>query len=259
MEKINLFDIDLDNVTLDEAVDLIEGACQSGEFAQVSFMNADCFNILHRDAAYRTAITESKMVFGDGIGVKLGAFFTGQAIRDNVNGTDLYPLLCQRAVKQGWRLFYLGATEESNARIVRNSLARFSGLQIAGRHHGYFSADDIPKILDLIEASQCDLLLVAFGAPRQELWIRDHRERLQNSVKVALGVGGLFDYVEPDQGEEGGIPRAPHWVRRIYMEWFYRMLQEPGRLWKRYLVGNPLYLWRLIRWKWRRQSLRYRN
>ncbi len=114
-------------------------------------------------------------------------------------------------------------------------------VQVAGFHHGYFAPGDERKIVETIRESGAHLLLVAFGAPRQDIWINQHIGDL--GTRVAIGVGGLFDFYS------GRLPRAPLWMREIGFEWLYRMIQEPGRLWKRYLVGNCVFLFRVIKEK----------
>ncbi|OQY29447.1 MAG: hypothetical protein B6244_03475 [Candidatus Cloacimonetes bacterium 4572_55] len=253
-KKLILLDIFIDNLTMDEAIQKIEEICNGDRLHQISFVNAACFNISFKDAEYRDILIRSDYLFGDGSGVRYGAKMTGQRIKDNVNGTDMYPRLCRRAAEKGWRIFYLGASEDSNERIVRDSLRRYPKLQVSGRQNGYFSLDQTHEVIERIKASNCDILLVAFGAPRQEKWIDQHKDTLKNSVKAIIGVGGLFDYVNRDAEKSAGIPRAPIWIRKIGFEWVYRLIQEPKRMWKRYVLGNPLYLWRVFLWSIRNRD-----
>ncbi|HNW79296.1 MAG TPA: WecB/TagA/CpsF family glycosyltransferase, partial [Candidatus Competibacteraceae bacterium] len=118
------------------------------------------------------------------------------------------------------------------------------GLVIAGTQHGYFSPAEEGEIIARINASGAGVLLVAFGVPRQELWLAEHHEVLLPPVR--MGVGGLFDFYS------GRIPRAPLWLREIGLEWVWRLIQEPGRMWRRYILGNPLFLYRV--WKQARQE-----
>lgn len=112
------------------------------------------------------------------------------------------------------------------------------GIQIAGCHHGYYAAEEEAEVIAEIARSGADILLVAFGAPKQDKWISEHQEAL--GVPVAIGVGGLFDFYS------GRISRAPQWIREMGMEWLYRLLMEPARLWKRYVIGNGLFLMRVF-------------
>jgi N-acetylglucosaminyldiphosphoundecaprenol N-acetyl-beta-D-mannosaminyltransferase len=116
-------------------------------------------------------------------------------------------------------------------------LQRYPGLEIAGARDGYFRPEEEGAVIEAINGSGARILLVAFGAPRQELWIARWRDRL--APPVAMGVGGLFDFYS------GRIPRAPVWMREIGLEWVFRLMQEPGRMWRRYVIGNPLFLYRV--------------
>jgi N-acetylglucosaminyldiphosphoundecaprenol N-acetyl-beta-D-mannosaminyltransferase len=115
---------------------------------------------------------------------------------------------------------------------------RYPGLTVSGTQHGYYEAAETTQVKARIRAAQADVLLVAMGAPKQELWIRQHAE--ETGVKVALGVGGLFDFYG------GRIERAPVWMREIGMEWLFRLGKEPRRMWKRYLVGNAVFAARIL-------------
>ncbi len=123
------------------------------------------------------------------------------------------------------------------ADVARWLAKHYPGVEVAGFRHGYFAAGEEAEVIEEIRDSGADLVLVAFGAPRQELWIRRNLSRL--GAKVVIGVGGLLDFFS------GRIPRAPRWVRKLGMEWCYRLCQEPKRLWRRYLVGNVVFLARL--------------
>jgi len=237
LPRISLLGIPVDNVTLPEAVEAIVDALDGNEPMQVSFVNADCVNLAFRRADYRQALVESDMVFADGIGVRLAGKMMGQKVVDNVNGTDLFPVLASALEDTGKKIYLLGGKPGVADDVALWLLNRFPGLEIAGYRDGYFSADEEEQVIEDIRTSGADLILVALGAPRQELWIRRVLPRL--GVKVAIGVGGLFDFFS------GRIPRAPRWIREAGFEWAFRLYQEPGRLWKRYLIGNTLFLARL--------------
>jgi N-acetylglucosaminyldiphosphoundecaprenol N-acetyl-beta-D-mannosaminyltransferase len=202
-------------------------------------VNADGVNIAFRNPEYRAALQQSDMVFADGIGVKLAGEVLGQLVADNVNGTDLFPLLMGALQGTGKWIYLLGGRPGVTEGVVRSLTKNFPGVKIAGWRHGYYSAEEEGQVIADIRRSGADLMLVAFGAPRQELWIHRHLGAL--GAKVVIGVGGLFDFFS------GRIPRAPRWVRRLGMEWCYRLYREPGRLWRRYLVGNVVFLARLTK------------
>jgi N-acetylglucosaminyldiphosphoundecaprenol N-acetyl-beta-D-mannosaminyltransferase len=143
------------------------------------------------------------------------------------------------AAEHGFRLFLLGGRPGVAAAAADAMRQRCSGLHIAGTHDGYFHEADTPQVIAAVNQARPDVLLVGFGVPRQELWLSKHRDQLHATVR--MGVGGLFDYYS------GRIPRAPQWLREIGLEWVWRLWQEPGRLWKRYIIGNPLFLYRVWR------------
>jgi exopolysaccharide biosynthesis WecB/TagA/CpsF family protein len=186
-------------------------------------------------------------VYPDGIGVRLAAQMFGNGVEENINGTDLFPLLCQRLAGTSHGIFLLGAREGLAEKVAENMTERYPGITFAGCQHGYFTAENEDEVINQINASGASILLVALGAPQQELWLARNRDRL--NVSVMMGVGGLFDYYS------GRIERAPVWIREIGLEWFWRLLQEPGRMWQRYVIGNPLFLYRVWRQKKRNGSV----
>lgn len=227
------------NFTMNEAIEKILELMLGSQASQICFINADCANIAWTDSEYMKILQGSRFNFADGIGLKIAGRITEHQIKQNVNGTDLFPRLVKEMSESDLSVYFLGATAEVNESLRQKIGAAFPGLRIAGGHHGFFQPADEKAIIAEINRIQPDLLLVAFGAPRQEKWINRNLPHL--NVKVAMGVGGLFDFYS------GRIQRAPVWMREIGMEWFYRFLQEPQRMWKRYFVGNALFLYRVIR------------
>jgi exopolysaccharide biosynthesis WecB/TagA/CpsF family protein len=203
------------------------------------YVNADCLNLAWSDRDYRQALQAADLLLPDGSGVALAARLTGQSLIENLNGTDMFLPLCEQAVANGWRVWFLGGRPEVNAGLLENLKQRMPALQIAGHKHGYFDPQSEAEIVQQIRADQPDLLFVAMGAPMQERWIAKYADSLQ--VPVMLGVGGLFDFYS------GRIPRAPYLLRKWGLEWTWRLLQEPLRLWRRYLIGNPLFVLRTLR------------
>ena len=237
--RISLFGIPIDNVTLEEAVEIIVERLDGDVAQQVSFVNADCVNVACRQPEYLAALQNSDLVFADGIGVRLAGDVLGQPVADNVNGTDLFPMLAAALAGSGKRIYLLGGRPGVAEGVVRYLATNFPGVEVAGWRNGYFSAAEEAEVIADIRRSGADLVLVAFGAPRQETWIRNNLHKL--GAKVVIGVGGLFDFFS------GRIPRAPRWMRKLGMEWCYRLYREPGRMWRRYLVGNVVFMVRLAR------------
>lgn len=235
--SISIHGIRLVNLAMDEALAAIEAALAARQPTRISFVNADCINIAAVDASYRETLASTDWAFIDGIGMRIAGRIMDQPVRDNVNGTDLFPRLCESLAQQGQRLFLYGAQPGVAAAAAEWAQARFPGLQICGARDGYHPAHAEAEVVAGIRASGADVVLVALGAPRQEAWIA--RNMAASGAIVALGVGGLFDYYS------GRIPRAPLWMRRLGLEWLFRLIQEPRRLWRRYVVGNVVFLGRI--------------
>lgn len=212
---------------------------EQGERQKVFFMNADCFNLNTQQPEYAKALKEAHWLLPDGSGVALAGWLTGQRLLENLNGTDLFPDLCALSEQKKWKVFFLGARSEVVDALCENIKCQYPQLQIHGSHSGFFTPEQTPDIVAKIAGA--DLLFVGMGAPLQEQWIQKHWDNLE--VSAAFAVGGLFDFYS------GRIARAPLLWRRLGVEWIWRMLQEPGRLWRRYLLGNPLFLYRVLRWR----------
>jgi len=237
----HVFGIRILNSTMPCVLDGIEETLATGRQTTIAFVNADCLNKCFSDMRYHRTLQEMHQVYPDGIGVRLAAQMFGNGVEDNINGTDLFPQLCARLAAGSCGIFLLGARAGVARVAADNMLSRYPGLVISGCHHGYFSADEEGDVIRKINKSGAAVVLVAFGAPRQEIWLSENHGRLQASVLI--GVGGLFDFYS------GAVKRAPVWLREVGLEWAWRLLQEPGRMWRRYVIGNPLFLYRVWRQK----------
>ncbi|MCB1734808.1 MAG: WecB/TagA/CpsF family glycosyltransferase [Gammaproteobacteria bacterium] len=239
-DEIRILGIDIDNLTMDEAIETMLAVVDQDRPQQLCFVNADCFNIAARNDVYRQCLKDAQWVFADGIGVKLAGKILNRDIKQNVNGTDLFPRLCDAMQGTDKSLYLLGARPGIAQAVAEWVAEHYPDCRIAGHHHGYLKDDSEEQaVLADIRESGADMLMVAFGAPRQDLWVAEH---LQDSgVKLAMGVGGLFDFYS------GRIARAPQWMREMALEWLFRFLQEPRRMWRRYFVGNFVFLIHIYR------------
>ncbi len=232
------------NASFDEAVALLDRAIQeSPERARsVFFVNAHTLNTAMADPEYHALLNEADYVFGDGTGVRWAArFLKGVELRDNLNGTDFVPRLLTDLGGKGYRYYMLGTNQENLEAAVAHVQAEFPGWELAGYHHGFLEPSDHAAMIDEINASGSQMLLVAMGNPKQEQWIMEHLGELR--VPLCLGIGALFDYWS------GAIERAPEWIRKIGYEWLYVTVHQRHKV-GRYLVGNPLFLMRLAKSKW---------
>lgn len=203
----------------------------------VCYVNADCLNLAARDRRYRAILQGAEVVYADGMGVVWASRLTERPLPERITLGECLPDLCRIAEAEGLRLFFLGGLPGVARRAAARLRREFPRLAIVGTHHGYSaSAEEDEAVLAQIRAARPHLVLVGLGAPRQEKWMWQHREDLD--VPVLWGVGGLFDYYA------GRVPRAPVWVGRAGFEWLFRLWLEPGRLWRRYVLGNAYFILR---------------
>jgi len=203
----------------------------------VYIANAHTLNLACEDPAYRAVLNAADTVFGDGTGVRWAARWQGKKMIDNLVGTDLLPFFFVNTMERSYRYFLLGAQSDVVERAAAHLTRTFPGLNIVGHQTGHYDEDEHDDVLARINAARPDILMVGMGNPVQEWWIHNNRARL-TSVKLAVGVGGLFDHWG------GVLTRAPRWVRRNGFEWVQLMLQQPHK-WRRYLIGNPKFLVRV--------------
>ncbi|ROS01504.1 exopolysaccharide biosynthesis WecB/TagA/CpsF family protein [Sinobacterium caligoides] len=232
-----LFGVHIDNVSESEALDWTLQSAATGDKRSAYFANTHLLNNAYQDPSFVEIINSADRVFADGSGVRVAAKHLRQPLQDNINGTDLFPELCRRAEQQGHSIFFLGATQTILDDLVKHIKQQYPNICIAGTQQGYFNHQHCDEVIQRINDSHCRILLVGFGVPLQERWLALNRYRL--AVPVTLAVGGLFDFYS------GRISRAPKQLRQHGTEWLWRLAMEPKRLWRRYLIGNPLFIYRL--------------
>lgn len=207
----------------------------------VMYVNVHSMNLQHDDCAYARVLEDADVVYCDGTGVRLAARLTGSPLPARMTGADWISDLCRAAVREGASLFLLGGAPgvaDDAARILRN---RFPGLQIVGAAPGYGLDRGTVKRLNELRP---DIVLVGMGSPTQEKWIARHRYEID--VPVLWAVGALFDFVT------GRVRRGPSWMTEHGLEWVCRLVVEPRKLWRRYLIGNPRFMFRVLRARLRR-------
>jgi len=210
----------------------------------VMYTNAHAVNLAQHDPRFREALNSADVVFCDGQGVRLAAALLGCPLPARFTPPDWIHQLASLCAQRQYRLFLLGAKPGVAEHAARRLQDGFPDLQVT-THHGYFDAGGNEAVLGLINASGAHVLLVGMGMPLQEQWIRDNLPRL--TVNVAMSVGALFDYLG------GGVTRGPRWLTDHGFEWLCRLWFEPRRLWRRYLVGNPAFVWLVLR-QWLRHT-----
>jgi N-acetylglucosaminyldiphosphoundecaprenol N-acetyl-beta-D-mannosaminyltransferase len=234
---VDIIGITFVDMAFDEALAELARAVDERARKTVHFANAATLNLAADDAHYRVTLNDADYVYGDGTGVRWAARLRGVKLQSNLNGTDLVPALIEG--RPGIRVFLLGGTDELIEAAARQFRKHFPQANLVGAHHGYFDHADSGEIIAHINSTQPDLLLVGFGNPLQERWIARHRHLLD--VPLTAGVGGLFAYWA------GTLTRAPEVYRRLGMEWLHILQKQPHKA-RRYLIGNPLFLLRMMSW-----------
>lgn len=236
---VTIFGVPFTDLSYAESVDALGAMLQSGVAHQVVLANAHTLNVAYRDPEYRRRLQRASLVLRDGSGVKLAARAAGRPLSHNFVGTDFVPMVLGELARSPLRLYLFGGTPGVAEAAGRELERRCERLQVVGTQHGYVPKAAWETVTSDVDRAGTDVLLVALGNPLQEAWIADHLPQLD--VRLAIGVGALFDYLA------GVVPRAPNWMRAAGVEWAFRLGLEPRRLWRRYVVGNPLFIYRLIR------------
>jgi len=202
-----------------------------------SAVNGNVLSVYARDADLRAAFARVDAIAADGVPIMMGAkWLHGVTIPDRAATTDLFHDLDRAAEAEGLSMFFLGATDAENAKAVEQVRARYPGLRIAGRHHGYFGQEDEDRIVAEVLAADTDILWVALGVPREDMFVARNLDRLVGLTWVKT-CGGLFNFLS------GTNSRAPRWMRDNGLEWLYRTMLEPRRLFWRYLTTNVHAMW----------------
>jgi len=221
---------------IDELIDSI----QEKQIKLLAFANAHTLNISYENKEYQKTL-QKFLVLNDGIGVDLASkLLYNKNFEENLNGTDFMPAFFN-ALPPGTKLFFLGSVEKNIQLAAENFIKTYPNLNLVGIHNGYFTDDSI--IINIINEKNPDILVVGFGNPLQEFWIEKNSTEINSSL--IIGVGAFFDFYS------GEINRAPKIVRKIHLEWLFRLLLEPKRLWKRYVLGNFLFIFRVFKQKFK--------
>lgn len=236
----SIFGLNINNVTMDDAIDLLLPKQKTGQPSDrcktACFVNVNSVNQCASNPRLQASINASDYCFADGSGIRLAAKHLNINIADNINGTDMLPILCQRLQAEDKSLYLLGASPGIANKTAQRLQKNFPKLRIVGVRHGFFSQQQNQQEIDLINQANADLLLVALGSPHQEHWLQQNAPQLNCSTAIA--VGGLFDFFA------GKFSRAPLWMRELGLEWVWRLYQDPATKFNRYVIGNPIFLYR---------------
>jgi exopolysaccharide biosynthesis WecB/TagA/CpsF family protein len=221
------------------ALDAVEKLYERERSAFIAHVNAHTLNSAFENPSYREVLRRADLVLNDGKGVLLAARLLGSNLPADLNGNFFSPLVLQMAAERGWPVFLLGARPGVADTAARNLARRSPQLRVVGTRDGFFSVEEEDDVVAQIRESGAGLLMVAMGNPAQERWLDRWMDKTE--ARLGIGVGAFLDF------QAGAVRRAPHWMNRIGLEWLYRLYKEPRRMWRRYLIGNPRFLLRVLR------------
>lgn len=233
-KRIPFLNTEIDNVTMEEAVECVKILAREGKNAYVVTPNVDHIVKLEKDAEFANIYKDADLILADGKPLLWFAKGLGTPIVEKVSGSDLFPLVCEMAAKEGFRVFFFGAAEGVAGKAALVLQKRYPGLEVAGTYSPEYGFEKdsakVEQMCSIINEACPDILFVGLGAPKQEKFFYAIRDKV--NVHVALHIGASFDFVA------GNIKRAPKWMSRMGLEWFYRLCKEPKRMFKRYLIDD---------------------
>ncbi|GLT21217.1 UDP-N-acetyl-D-mannosamine transferase [Zoogloea oryzae] len=224
----------VDNLNMEETLGVVEGFIHAGTPHQHVVVNVDKIVKASRDPALRQIINDCDLINADGMPVVWASRLLGKPLKERVTGVDLFEALMAQAAKKGWRVYLLGAREEVVSGVARLYPARYPGLTIAGYRNGYWKPEEEAQVVEQIAAARADILFVAISSPKKEAFLARYQAAMK--IPFAMGVGGTFDVAV------GLVKRAPVWMQNAGLEWFYRFLQEPRRMFRRYFIDDMAFV-----------------
>ena len=222
-----------------ETLDTIESFIASGRPHQHVVVNVDKLVKARGDPALRKIINDCALINADGMPVVWASRILGKPLKERVAGVDLFEALMKRAAEKGWRVFLLGAREAVVARVHQVYCVKYPGLVVAGHRNGYWKPEEEEGVVEEIRAARADVLFVAISSPKKEEFLARWQAHMR--IPFAMGVGGTFDVAA------GHVKRAPVWMQKTGFEWFYRFLQEPRRMFRRYFIDDMAFFGMLAR------------
>ncbi len=235
-ERIKICDVPLDCVDMKSAVDHLNSVITGGNKCSVFAMNPEKVIFANKNNEIKSILSNAGLLIPDGIGVVLAAKLQGVKIKERVPGCELAVKLCELAEKNNYGVFLLGAKEETNLIASEKLIEKYPGLRISGRNNGYFTDEQNGEIVKKINDSGAHIVLVALGSPKQEKWIEKHQHEI--NANILQGVGGTLDVIA------GNVKRAPSLWRVTHLEWLYRLLSQPQRIFRQ--TALPTFVWQVL-------------
>lgn len=238
--RIKILNTYIDNLNMSETLDRISKAISQNKQIHHVVVNAGKIVSMQTDLRLRQSVNGSDLINADGQAVVWASKILGKPLKERVSGIDLMQSLVDMAHNEGYKIFFFGAKEEIVGDVVKKYSSQYSDAIIAGYRNGYFRKEEEKAIAEEIHESEAHILFVAISSPFKEIFLYENRHILSN-VNFIMGVGGSFDVVA------GKVKRAPMWMQKSGLEWLYRLIQEPKRMWKRYLIGNTKFILLVIK------------
>lgn len=238
-QRIQMMGCLIDNLSMEETLQAIESFIRSGKPHQHVVVNVDKLVKASRDEELRRIINDCALINADGMPVVWASRILGVGLKERVAGVDLFEALMARSADKGWRVFLLGAREEVVSGVCTLYQKKYPGLKVAGYRNGYWKQEEEATVVEQIKAAKADLLFVAISSPKKEQFLGRYQEDMR--IPFAMGVGGTFDVAI------GKVKRAPVWMQKGGLEWFFRFLQEPRRMFKRYFIDDVAFFGLLMK------------
>ncbi|MDJ0732752.1 MAG: WecB/TagA/CpsF family glycosyltransferase [Nostocaceae cyanobacterium] len=237
MNKVQILNCSYDPLTFEQTLDWVIKWIKTGQKGYIATVNVAISMMMRSNQSLQQFVEKASLVVADGKPIIWASKLLYPSLPERVTGVDLVDGLAAIAQKEGFRVFLLGSEAEVIEQVAKTLQQKYPQLNLCGFHHGYFSSAQASELVKTIKENKSQILIVGMGVPRQENFIKENWSEL--GVNLAIGVGGSFQVIA------GKKKRAPLWMQQVGMEWLYRLLQEPGRLWKRYLITNSQFIYYL--------------
>ncbi len=248
MNLLKILNTNIHNLSMDETISIVEEAIEKNQQIHHVVVNAGKIVQMQKDNQLRESVNNSDLINADGQAVIWASKILNKPLKERVAGIDLMQNLVELAYKKNHKIFLFGAKEEVVKKVVAIYTEKYGKNLIAGYRNGYYNKEDEATIAKNIASSGANMLFVAITSPKKENFLYEFKNELK-AVNFIMGVGGSFDVIA------GVTKRAPLWMQNLGLEWSYRLLQEPKRMWKRYLVGNSKFIYLVFKEKFKKSNL----
>ncbi len=238
--KVKLFNIEIDAISMRQTLDIVEDAVANDKHIHHTVVNAGKIVLMQEDKELEKSVNEADLINADGQAVVWASKILGSPLPERVSGIDLMEELVKYSFGKGYKCYFLGAEEDVLSNLITLYKQKYSDNVIAGYRNGYFKKSDEKRIAKDISQSNANILFVAITSPKKEIFLNTYKKELKN-INFIMGVGGSFDVIA------GKVNRAPKWMQDFGFEWLYRVIQEPRRMFMRYLVGNTRFIYLVLK------------